>query len=553
MKKILYTLVIALAFQKNYGQSPLGNKAVIDGSYGAALMASCGTNYFYTAAPYLYSVTKTGQTRFKTTISTRFVADFTDLQTTNHYLLLSSVVSNCDVGSPWVVVSKIDTMGTIIFQDSIATPSTSVAKIAPYQDSSFFVFTKDTLFHFSKNGVFLSKKHISFGITSSVYTLANGHFLVSASQGSAYFLYEVDANAAVVYQQSVSDLFSKISPSFGLSTAGFVAKINSAMQVVSTTQAAQGSSFLSDFDVRQDTLYTCGKNGNQLVYLKLDTATLQNRYQFTSVFPNIIPSQISATNHQVSFLAKERANSSTNTYISFTAANGNTSFSYPDEAAVVKLGADGYIKYWNPPGAPSYIFEQDIYYKLKATVKNYGTDTLRSVYINHKPNIPPGFTCGTSFYGKRFDSLRIAPNDTLTLTTDLINAFVQNVSNPDTTTVLTMTLCAWTSVPNDKSDNNHADDYFCGSVSFNHAIIVTGIPHFMAGNNAISVYPNPTTSSINIQGSASLGTVEVYNTLGQLISQQNTKENTLQIDLSKQSEGIYMVRVGSQYIKVLKQ
>ena len=79
----------------------------------------------------------------------------------------------------------------------------------------------------------------------------------------------------------------------------------------------------------------------------------------------------------------------------------------------------------------------------------------------------------------------------------------------------------------------------------------TGISQYANAN--ISVYPNPSTAVFNIQGSAELGVVEVYNTIGKLVLKTMVKDTQTQIDLSKQAAGMYYIILQEKNIKVSKQ
>ncbi|MBS1647893.1 MAG: lamin tail domain-containing protein [Bacteroidetes bacterium] len=80
---------------------------------------------------------------------------------------------------------------------------------------------------------------------------------------------------------------------------------------------------------------------------------------------------------------------------------------------------------------------------------------------------------------------------------------------------------------------------------------MSGIQKYQVGN--YNLFPNPTTSTITIQGTSSLGTISVYNTIGQLIIQQTTKENNAEIDLSNQAAGFYLIKISNSFTKVIKQ
>ena len=59
-------------------------------------------------------------------------------------------------------------------------------------------------------------------------------------------------------------------------------------------------------------------------------------------------------------------------------------------------------------------------------------------------------------------------------------------------------------------------------------------------------YPNPTTSILNIEAATSIGTIEVYNVLGQSLILVNTDSSKAQIDISSLQAGNYFVRVTAQ-------
>ncbi len=65
--------------------------------------------------------------------------------------------------------------------------------------------------------------------------------------------------------------------------------------------------------------------------------------------------------------------------------------------------------------------------------------------------------------------------------------------------------------------------------------------------NQVSIYPNPTTGKIFIDMSVKKGenieTVEIINTIGKTIKQYTVNNNTISIDISSQTKGIYFVKV----------
>ncbi len=78
------------------------------------------------------------------------------------------------------------------------------------------------------------------------------------------------------------------------------------------------------------------------------------------------------------------------------------------------------------------------------------------------------------------------------------------------------------------------------------------------GGNAIRIYPNPATSGVTrISGLQGSNLVTVYNTLGQAVITNNSNEGTVEINLSQQANGNYLVKVqgdsGVQTFKLVNQ
>ncbi len=110
---------------------------------------------------------------------------------------------------------------------------------------------------------------------------------------------------------------------------------------------------------------------------------------------------------------------------------------------------------------------------------------------------------------------------------------------------------------------NRASIYFdynapiATNTSTNNFLATVGLTQ-QALNTDYSIYPNPTTGKFTITTIDFTNTqVEVVDVVGNLILKTNLENSTLVIDLSKYSNGIYMVKLnsskGAQLIKLVKQ
>ncbi len=80
--------------------------------------------------------------------------------------------------------------------------------------------------------------------------------------------------------------------------------------------------------------------------------------------------------------------------------------------------------------------------------------------------------------------------------------------------------------------------HFCGSLT-------SGIKLVEGNYEKVTVYPNPTSNSIQVSlsGNVDNTTIEVYNTIGQRVLMQTLQTNLTQLNLGNFGNGIYQVRV----------
>ena len=70
--------------------------------------------------------------------------------------------------------------------------------------------------------------------------------------------------------------------------------------------------------------------------------------------------------------------------------------------------------------------------------------------------------------------------------------------------------------------------------------------------NALSIYPNPATNSIRIEGLEGNRDVQIYNALGEIVKSVNVNADQ-EIGIEELASGIYMVRCGKQSLRFVKQ
>jgi hypothetical protein len=70
---------------------------------------------------------------------------------------------------------------------------------------------------------------------------------------------------------------------------------------------------------------------------------------------------------------------------------------------------------------------------------------------------------------------------------------------------------------------------------------------------SVGVYPNPSTGQITVSGNEALGTIIICNAVGAIVYQTNTNALQQNIDLSNNQPGLYLIKVGNQTSKLVKE
>lgn len=96
---------------------------------------------------------------------------------------------------------------------------------------------------------------------------------------------------------------------------------------------------------------------------------------------------------------------------------------------------------------------------------------------------------------------------------------------------------------------------FGQALDFNISTGLLGVDEFDV--NALSIYPNPAKSSVNISYKSSLVALKIYNTLGQEVDSKNNLGSSVELDLSNLESGIYILKLlttsESQSFRIVKQ
>jgi hypothetical protein len=90
---------------------------------------------------------------------------------------------------------------------------------------------------------------------------------------------------------------------------------------------------------------------------------------------------------------------------------------------------------------------------------------------------------------------------------------------------------------------------------FDQSTIPTGINEVAKTNDGFVIYPNPTSQSLHIENTAGIAGivyVDIYNTLGQLVSQSQFNDSQTAIPVNGLADGMYLIRLHNDNMDVVK-
>ncbi len=183
--------------------------------------------------------------------------------------------------------------------------------------------------------------------------------------------------------------------------------------------------------------------------------------------------------------------------------------------------------------------------KAKATLKNTGTDTIRSVIFNLGHNTePPAFSNCFPPIAKiwRFDSLAIAPNEQRDFELPKTALYDQGFTTKES-------MCIWVSLVNNAPDKDSKNNAFCKEFA---TIVAT--KEATSTLEDIRISPNPATDFISIESSELFSPkIVIYHILGKVLLSQNAdNQNVTTLNIAFLPKGIYYIGIENKGDKVTK-
>jgi Secretion system C-terminal sorting domain len=94
--------------------------------------------------------------------------------------------------------------------------------------------------------------------------------------------------------------------------------------------------------------------------------------------------------------------------------------------------------------------------------------------------------------------------------------------------------------------------WYLNNATANTHIISTCVPTHEILLPFVDVYPNPTDAKVIVESDKNVGVIRVYDGVGRLILNQAASDLHTVLDLSPFSNGLYIVKIGTESFKIIK-
>jgi len=487
------------------------------------------------------------------------IQDIKVIDTETIYVLTS--YSGCDYGGT-SSLHKMNADGELMW----STPEyyiygTNLPSIDIMEETNNILIASDNEYYIiSPGGEWVQQGDLEMN-ARDILPLSISRFIIAGTQGFQY----IDLSAlqnTVVYEAEKS--FKKIVSSnlndiYLLHDEGIL-RIDENFQTVDSTNFEIDESY-DGMDIINDTLFLFGrKDSNALIKVLDSDLNLLTEHIITGDL--LYPKDLKIKDNHLFMTAYQVDGLYQNYYFSYssipigscslwtkaTPINDIINLNRPD------IGVSGIVTdfivfdstacFQNTPSLSNCSFQN-----TQIKIKNYGTTPIENLNINSRFGYCAYICTIYSSYFNAYDSINLAPNEELIIDIDDLD-FSGLILKSDSS----YNFCFWTSMPNNKMDNDLSNNQFCLTVE--NITILVGIDDLPSEKN-IMLYPNPTKNTLYLETDIQKGQLQVFDISGKLLLEKEVNNEKQAIDISALLTGIYIVKVigqERQYVaKVLKE
>ncbi len=474
------------------------------------------------------------------------------IRTFDNCVLILGNSNGCDFDSnPRNFICKVDTTGLIKFQafNSILNSGSGFKDVVQHPDSSYYFVSDSSVYHYSKNGIFISKFTTGVAYPRCMTLSNSGDLLINGSNsGFAYVNALVSVSGSLINQQNGNYYIRLYThPTlgyFGLGLMGNVERLsNSLVSTQSSTISLGPDIAVSAITFKSDSILFTGRYllANAPLYGIMDQ-NLSQLYLSPPVYNNVYPTGITCSKNKVNVIAHA---TSTLSGIFWPTSLGFLSFyRFPLNGALVTTPDVGVTN--AVVVGSGYIPGQNVCsFNLNVTVTNYSADTIKHFFLNSRIFQE---ICGFSQFHKHFTGT-ILPFGSLVVQTGTFMVKGYGPQNALPGSTFEMDVCLYTTIPNQHPDKNISNDGLCKPLT----VTITDIDEQKALDpDQVEMYPNPGHDQLTVNCSQTINQMTIFNAMGATISEVKVNDHNARVSISALNSGIYFVKIETAQGNVVK-
>lgn len=470
------------------------------------------------------------------------------IKTFDNCLLIAGGSSGCDYDlGPENFIVKIDTNGVLKFQVTTYPEGgewpTYISDFIEHTDSSFYFAGGSQVYHFSKNGQFISTFSVDLVVSGAIAPNSNGNFFVNGFD-STWISKTIEINSSgVVINQKYSEYYDFIinhpsSDDFYALGNGSIEKINSSFTPVANSSAFINPGIrISSLVLKHDSIFFTGTASpdDMPVYgiLNKDLIPLQVS---PSPYKHIYPTGIAVDNkNRINILANARSMIKSIYLMGDNEKSFTSFYRFPFSGNFLSKPDIGVVNISLASAVSNSILGNSLI-NLKVKIRNYGSDTIKSFCLS---SLSRQDICGFDLFHKSYSKI-ILPHDSIVIETENFYSSLVGYSSKTPDYIFDSEICLFTSVPNEQSDAQINNDNSCSRVSTSDTIVKKTILREIKG---FYIYPNPFAGDFKIESESEIKEITIFNLLGCLIRQFPVNAKICTVSDFNESKGIYILKI----------
>jgi len=496
------------------------------------------SSFFFTPG-YVSSFDSSGNTDWQFTfVDTGETITVTDLIKTNDdQYFITGYQRYCDFGDITCYMKKFDASGITSWTKLKLLYSYSLYRdpVATQMESGTYVLGIDTLLHFA-NETGDSLRDVGFA-NGVIYSLQE-NFNHQIAIGSEHGLTIIDTNGIqlnfIPYASGINKIVQREDSSLLVLSGRKIFMLDTSFAIADSVDLSLDFTSVNTMKYELGKLWILGKNATSPLskVMSIDSAGTVSPVLILSDSA-VIANDLAIDSSHIFLSGKENTGNANHMYAGTFLHNG-THNTYTTDAGVINVRFDSTWAVY--AGGPPQ--NNATYFDTYVTVKNFGTDTLRDVYVNAKLW---GFSpCGAHpYYEYHFTGIALAPSDTFEFHCGVLGEYHWCLG------LCTFSECFWTSCPDSITDQNHLNDSACAPFTVN---IIDGVPIFNNPGTSFIIIPNPFSESFSISFSDhnQNGVLKLYNSIGKKIMERNVSDQETTISTQELPPGIYLALVETE-------